>query len=295
MSLWQLESEKYNLETKEEIRDYSYKLLTERIKNLWISQKFPFDSKRMKFLEESYFASWRYFIEEDFVAIDIASWFNIKTIVHELTHAFSSWKRNGQSSDNYEAFAKSFILNEWTTDLIALDILKDDKNIIQLWNYTEETKTRLISKMRNSTASKIKNIRESSFSKINVLRNDDDEYFKNFNLSMIESHKKMMKTNSDFTLSNYKHDEDRLINETQYESWYNDYVSLIENILKEFSIFYNKDYENVFTEWQQDYFNWNYDKIVNQLKEVFGNFDEKFLEWVEKENKIIKLKEFFSK
>ena len=295
MSLWKLESGKYNLETKEKIRDYSYKLLTNRINALWINQKFPFDWKRMKFLEESYFANWRYFIEEDFIAIDIASWFNIKTIVHELTHAFSSWKRNSQSFDNYEAFAKSFILNEWTTDLIALDILKDDKNIVQLWNYTEDTKTRLISKMRSSTASKIKKIREASFSKINDLRNDDDEYFKNFNLSMIGSHKKMMKTNSDFTLSNYKHDEDRLINETQYESWYNEYVSLVENILKEFSLFYNKDYKDIFIEWQKDYFNWNYEKVVNQLKEVFGDFNEDFLEWIEKENKIIELKEFFSK
>ena len=54
--------------------------------------------------------------------------------------------------------------------------------------------------MRNSTASKIKNIREASFSKINNLKNDDDEYFKDFNLSMIESHKKMMKTHNQFQI-----------------------------------------------------------------------------------------------
>jgi len=292
MSLSKLKINHYNLENKEQIRDYWYKLLEGRINLLWIKQNYPFDWKRVKFLEESYFANWRYFIEEDFIAIDIASWFDIKTIVHELTHAFSSWKRNNQSSNNYEAFSKSFILNEWTTDLIALDILNNDKNIVKIWNYTQEIKDELILIIRNETTGKIKKIRKVGYDNINQLKNNKDEFLKDLNLSTIEIYKKMMKNNLDYTLSNHKHDEYRLRNGTKHESWYKQYVELVKNILNDFCIFYNKSLEEIFKEWQENYFEWNYNKIIYKLKEVYGDFDESILEWMS-DKEFIEIENFF--
>lgn len=247
------------IDTKEEVFDRAIILIENRLDELWIKQLKPFKEfwNKTKYFKEPVWINWIYFEDEDAIWISLSWQKDLRLILHELLHAYSSPNRDWIPIDEYykkwdsdNIFTIKKILSEWTTELLARDIY-NNSNVIIKPNEVEEIISKIKS-VRNITSLKILEIRKNNAKEYEEYKKE----IKNKNLlnDLLKDKKNSDKKYINELLENHYEEEKNLKVGKTYTS-YDNYVIIIKSIINNLA---KKEWitiEEVWEKWQKNYFN----------------------------------------